>query len=279
MTNIYRPPTPRGAAPKLLQALRASIQKILETRYRREAERGAPAGSVESLKALADRAIATIKAITGKAVEGFWELGKQRDIATQAYRRFKIGHRIERQAQNPELATTAMVVGIFLLFEGCVGAGLFVADGKADIAVAFIYGFSVAAINIATGMVTGFFPCRYLGYRLRHQHPEPRDRRVRCTAWLGLTALLGVMLILNFSAGRVRATGSHKNIFDFETVSLLATFDDYYAIAIMVLGLLGGIVAIYKGWTGIQDPIPGYTAAWRDTTEAIAKAAEDIHDQ
>lgn len=279
MTEKFRIPNPQGAMPERLYDLRESNQEILEDRYQYAAGNKLPFGSVKGLKKLSDRAVATLKTISGKAVAAFLGLGEQRDISTQPYRKFQIANRIEREAKIPDLATTAMVVGIFLLFEGCVGAGLFIADGKADIPIAFIYGFSVAAINIATGMVTGFFACRYIVYRLSHQKPEPRDRKIRWAAWGGLIALLGVMITLNFSAGRVRATGSHINIFDFETVTLLATFNDYYAIALMVLGLLGGIVAVYKGWTGIKDPIPSYAEAWQDTKEAITEAAEEIYDQ
>ena len=44
---------------------------------------------------------------------------------------------------------------------------------------------------------------------------------------------------------------------------------------ILLLGAVGGLLAIYKGWTGISDPIPGFTEARREAEDSLIEAAQE----
>ena len=272
----FAAPTPGAHNEKRIQELQRSQQEVLTERAELSLERVDPDRSVAAVCPMVEKAVAATEATAQRSVLAFKGLNESQSDSAQGYRQFKVGHRIDRDARLPDTFFTAVVVLLALCLEGLVGAGLFLADGKADIVTAGLYGFSIAGINVAAGMTTGFFAGRYLGYRLRSQNPEPGALYIRCAAWAGLILGLAAMLLLGFAAARTRVTGSHKDIFTFDDAGFLATFNDYYALALIVLGLLGWIVAYYKGLTGIKDPIPGFSEARSDAKKAISDAAEHI---
>ena len=85
--------------------------------------------------------------------------------------------------------------------------------------------------------------------------------------------LLGMLIL---SAARVRAIGGHEHIFTFSEVSFLATFNDGLAIIIIVIGLLSSVIAIWKGYAGLSDPVPNLTAAFKYAVEGCNEKVSDL---
>lgn len=210
------------------------------------------------------------------AVEALKRLDNARVAATAYYREFKTDHGIRRDARKPDIFKTLMVAQCALLGEGGLTAVLMIADGKMDVLPGLAYGVSISAINIATGFVAGLFPFRFLSYRSDAPNPQPRDKKVRWVARFSATLAVSAMGVLHLAAARVRATGSHHDIFDFSQVGFGATFNDFYGLAIITLGTIGSILAIYKGRTGLSDPIPGFLEVREDAETKIDDAALDL---
>ena len=266
-----------GENAKKLEKLRASRREILENLQ--ELHASIPQGSMDGVKKAMHATIRQLERIPQQAKTAFDNLSALREVEAESYRGFKFDHDLNRDARTPNIFSTLMVVQGTILAEGAVTAALLVSDGRLDVAIGGAYGLSIASVNVATGLLCGFLPGRYFGYRLRAVESWPSDWKIRAFARTSFTALCGVMGTLNFAAARVRATGSHEGIFNFDAVSLAVTFNDYFAIAIMTIGLIGGVLAIYKGWTGISDPVPGFSEAkWESTTD-IDEAAQDLRDR
>ena len=279
MTKSFQAPIPETAMRDPLTDLRVSHNEVLYEQAELDQGDVDPDVVLVGLRSMVEHVVASTASIGERGTQAFALLVDCQSVSCQSYRGFKAAHRITREARIPDLFTTGVVVFLFLFLEGAMGGGLFLADGKADTVVAFIYGFSIAGINIAAGMTTGFFAGRYFGYRLRSKNPEPGAAQIRLAARFGFGLGVFAMLLLCFAAARTRATGSSHGIFDFDAVSFLDTFNDYYAVALIVLGILGWIVAFYKARTGIKDAIPGFTEAWQDATDEIANTAADLLDQ
>lgn len=224
---------------------------------------------------IAKRAQAQLSTIASQAEEAFHRLEDSRIERGQQLRAFKLDHAIKRDAYRPDRLMTAVIVTCAVMAEGSMAAGLMIADGKVDVFMGGVYGFSIAALNVVTGMTTGLFAGRYLGYRANAETPKSGDRLKGAAACVGFGLGLGTIGLLNFAAARTRATGSHQDIFNFSEIGLWATFSDYYAIAIMVLGAIGALLGIYKGWSGLTDPIPGYEAMDRAASDDVTALAED----
>ncbi|MBI1208198.1 MAG: hypothetical protein GC191_13045 [Azospirillum sp.] len=271
-------PLPKGPVDPacVLARLRSSHEEIQSLRRELAAAEGTSLAAAEQIVEVGVKALRR----TGERVQLlFRRLAMKRDAETQAYRAFQIDHGIEREATCPDIQSTVMVTQGAVLAEAAVTAGLLVSDGKLAPVEACIYGLSFAGINVAVGLAAGYFGCRFAGYRVNAPDARPRDEHVRLAAWAGLGASAGALTLLNLAAARTRATGSHKDIWNFEKVSFLGTFDDYFAIAILILGALGAVLAVYKGWTGIKDPVPGYTEARQAAEDDILYAAEELRAQ
>lgn len=195
---------------------------------------------------------------------------------TEDYRRFQFDHGLDRPAKTPNRMTTAFVAQIAVLIEGAGTAALAISDGKMDVVTGAVYGLTVAGLNVGGAMACGYFTGRYLDYGLRAPEPDRLHTRIRRTAWFGFFAFTGLLGLLNFAAARTRATGSPEYIFNLETLGLWATFGNYYAIALLVLGGLGALLGIYKGWSGISDPYPGFGEMRAAAEEAVDAEAEAL---
>lgn len=255
-------------------SLEDSRQSILDQQYR-NISTVKSVGSVASAIQALDAATSSMDRLARKAVETFDGLALKRIAKTQSYREFQLDLQIKRGARDPDRMKTVVVAQAAILIEGAATTALMVADGAMAVTEAAAYGFSVSFINVVTGFVTGFFPCRYVGYRIDAIEPKPRDRLIRITAWLGFSASLSLMGLLNFAAARVRVTGSHDDIFNFGQVGVLESFTQYHALAIVVLGGIGGLLAIYKGMTGISDPIPGFLESRHEAEDAIIESGDE----
>ena len=203
---------------KLRTELRECYRAIADQKLR-EWDNREPVGSLEPAHRAVEAAIRNLERIKDAAEAAMAQLAEQRLLRTQVYRQFKLDHGITRDARIPDILTTILIALVAMLVEGAATAALMVADGKMDIPAAAAYGMSVTILNYATGMFAGYFTARYLDHRADSPTPGPRDHRTRWIARAGFAALVGMLVLLNFGAARVRATGSHSGIFDFETAS------------------------------------------------------------
>lgn len=261
----------------LLADLRASRRDVEE--LCREAAGLPLAQPPETVLGLLDHAIQELERGAAAFEADLDALAARRDVKAADYRRFKLDHGIERGATTPDLFTTGLVATIAGLAEAAMTAGLFFADGKMDLPSGLTYGVTFAGLNISTGMFAGYVPGRGLGYRANAPETLPGDRIKRTLGWAGFAGMTGVMSLLAFAAARVRATGDHSGIWDFSDIGFMETFDDYFAIGLMVTAALGGAVAFMKGRSGIKDPIIGFSEMHAQATSEIAEDAEDFHGQ
>ncbi len=203
-------------------------------------------------------------------------LAQKHLFKTQDYRAFQLEHGLVRHATMPDPLQAILIAVISILTEGSLTSVLLISGGHMDVIEGFAYGLTVAGTNVATGLTTGYFPARYAGYKVDAPEQTIRDRKVRILGQAGLALGLGVMATLHFVAARVRVTGEHSGIFNFDAIGFLDTFNDAFALSIIVVGAIGSILAFYKGYQGISDPVIGYTALRRECEDEIDTAAQDM---
>ncbi len=258
-------------AARLLAKLRDSRRQVIGQMQTAPREQRVP--TPEQIAQPAIEAGAQLAQIEDQARASADRLKAERVAASQVKRLFQIERRILRPARTQDIPLACFVLMCCLFGDGALTAGLMVGNGDMDVPTAIIYGLTIASINVATGVTAGFFCGRFMGYKLRATEVTPQDRQIRWTARGGFAAFILSTLTLLFGAARVRATGSHSGIFDFSEISLAATFNDYYAIGIVVVGVIATVVAFYKGMTGFSDPEPGYTEIHKAASDDILAAA------
>ncbi len=262
---------------KVLKPLNKEHEAITSQKHAVKARR--ISGSLSGVIAALDAATKTIQVVGENGAEAIAGMVLARLKKTETCRAFIEDHGITHEAEKPNVLNTIMVSQGCILLEGMVTAGLMLADGKMDTPVAITYGLSVAGINVLAGLATGFFPARFIGYRWKAPYSWTRDRLIRIAAWCGLGGMISLMGVLNFSAARVRATGEHHGIFNFDTVGFWDTFNDYYSVGILTIGFIGGLIAIYEGYKGIKDSVPGYTRVWKAAETQVNTATQDVYDR
>lgn len=261
----------------LLSELRASRRAVAD--MCREAKGLPLARPPEASLGLLDHAIAELERCATEFETDLEALAARRDVKAADYRRFKLDRDIERDAATPDLFATGVAVAIAGLAETAMTAGLFFADGKMDLPSSVTYGATFAGLNIACGMFNGYGPGRWLGYRLNAPEKLPGDSIKRAAGWAGFAGITTVMGLLGLAAARVRTTGHHSGIWDFSEVGFLQTFDDYFAIGLLVTAALGGAIAFMKGRSGIKDPMIGFSEIHAQATTQLAEDADDFHEQ
>lgn len=273
MGFLWRGPTEQHALVVLakLRSRRADVERQM-----RQLAEEIPATDDRDIARPTQLAAENFRELSGQAQVAAMRLKAQRTAAFNNYRRFQYERGVMRPARKPDWLVTAIVLQVCGVVEGGITAALMVGNGEMDVISAVIYGLSVAFINVLIGVVAGFLPGRYATYNQDANEPGRHDHTIRTTARVGLILFAIAALALHFGAARVRATGSHSGIFDFSDVSLAATFNDYFAIAIVVVGLIGTLIAFYEGYFGLSDPVPDYTRA---RVEAEGKVDAEAHDQ
>ena len=98
------------------------------------------------------------------------------------------------------------------------------------------------------------------------------------SAWLGMLVILCGLAVLHFGAARVRVTGKHSDLFDFGTISFADTFNDYFALGLITVGVVGAAIAFFKGRHGFSDPIVGYSQIAIDTELYCKQAADNLYE-
>lgn len=178
-------------------------------------------------------------------------------------------HNAARPAKLPDPLDTIFVAMVFVLLEGGMTSMMMISEGKMDVMAGIGYGLIFASVNVIVGIVGGFFCLRYVNYKLSAPNPEPQDKRTRLIARVGYSIVLSVLAILVFCAARVRSLGSHEHIFSFDEIGFMSTFNDGIAVIIIVIGAVSSILAIWKGYSGLSDPVPGLSSARRHAETLI----------
>lgn len=280
-----KPPKHRSRGLSIAETVSGSAERLRESarniqRMQREQDSALSVDScdTQSESDIFRNAAADIEAAQKRGIAGLEKAAKTRIEAEQEYRRFQLNNAITRPVRRPDIVITCAILLICLLIEGGMAGALFIADGHMDIVQGFVSGFVLAGVNIIAGHVIGFFPGRYLGFRIHSTQARPFDGFIRFAAFTGIIASAAAVLLLHFGAARVRVTGDFHGIFNFDTVSFAATFNDYYALALILLGIVTACVSVFKGRHGIADPIPGYTAVANDCDQVICESAGELYD-
>jgi hypothetical protein len=259
-----------------LKNLGASQRDIL--RAQSELDCGAPKLDKKTARYRLESASKAMDAAATRCVAMLERMNQQKTETKANYRQFQIDHGLTRDAVQPDTGKAILLIQGCILVEGLLTAGLMIADGKMDVVGGLVYGLSVSAINIATGVMAGFFPARYSVYKLNAPYQTPRDSLIRSVSRLAFGGVVSVMGLLHFSAARVRATGSHADIFNFSQVGFWDTFSDFYGLAILVVGTMGGILAVYEGFQGLSDCVPNFSKIRKAAEHSIDAQADTLQE-
>ncbi len=203
-----------------------------------------------------------------------------RETRWRAYQELRLMQWIyntKRRPVLPDRLKNGYLVGMFGLAEGLGAGALMAADGKMAPEIGIAYGLAFAGTNLMMAGLAGFI-ARYFHYRTMPGALDPDGRPMRIAAWTGFAATTCFLLLLLFSAARTRATGSHNEIFDFGSVSFLATFNDSLAVALIALGVVGSVIGAIKGYSGIYDKYPGFLQAQQAAQDRSDAVADEIVD-
>lgn len=236
-----------------------------------------PRLNMECLQKIADAAVERIKTSTANTLQSFAALSEQNVKAEANYRRFQSENNITRDARQPDILKTLLILQCGFLAEGLLGTALFMDGGQYDLRSSLAIAFAIAGINTLTACAAGFFPGRYIAYRIDAEKPLLRDKAIRLLAWFGMLVMLSGLAVLHLSAARSRILGRHTDLFDFSTVSFMETWNDFFATGIATVGIVTAIIAFFKGRNNFSDPIVGYSQIARDVELHCKQAAENLY--
>ena len=197
---------------------------------------------------------------------------KLREKSLEYLRYEQVRKGVLRHIREPNIAASIFLIMAFWLAEGCITGAMMTLEGKMLVFEGFTYGLIFAGINVLVGLLTGFLSLRPAIARLQRPDKHGLDYLGLFVSWSGVAIGICALAVLIFSAARVRALGGHHEIFSFEHVSLLGTFDDAITLMIVVLGIASSLISIREGFSGFTDPVPGLS-------EAAKSASERINDQ
>jgi len=212
---------------------------------------------------------------TIRAELAFKDLEKHATKATRAFRKFCTKSLIDEDTDIPDQLKTSFFVVVAVVVEGVAAGALYMLGGKMDsIAQAMGYGLSFAATNVMMALFIGFFAIRY--GCIKH-HDQLSVRVLKALAWLGFGVGTGLLGLLIFTGSRVRSLGTHIDIFNFEKLSLAATYTDGFTVLLFTLVLISSAVGIWKGATGFSHFVVGLSRHQRRVTE-LDQLGEDLAD-
>ncbi|MEM6410176.1 MAG: hypothetical protein AAF683_01415 [Pseudomonadota bacterium] len=243
--------------------------------------------STENVAQTLDAAEGTMINIVAEAQQALHGLAAKRDAAGGYYRLIQASYHVFRAPTLPDWMNTVLLIIPFWLLEGGMAGAILIAEGRMDVVAGLGYGLIFALVNILLGVLIGYLPLRYLSYRTPLDLSDPDADQgltantllIRGLSSLALVVGLAAEAVLIFGAARLRALGSHEGVFDFSEIGFWETFDDSLAIILVVIGTSSVILAVMKGYSGLTDPIPGYSEAFFSATADIEDAAEDIVDE
>jgi hypothetical protein len=189
----------------------------------------------------------------------------------------QIGQRTPDIKKNVEQAIAILV--FMMILEGSFNALLFKDTQAAGLMGGLMIAFSVSAVNVAFGVIAGFFGLRYLN------HPS-LGAKIAGGAVASVFILCGVFLnffIAHFrdaaEAGLATAT-AEGTLGEFSLFSIapgavlrdmfpnVFALDTFVALGLLLLGLGIFGMAVYEGYDRISDSFPGYGRVWRKERKA-----------
>lgn len=286
-----RPPKASASSPDggiLDAALQTAVQTALTTLRASHADlaialetlwQGSVSVSLTTTIAALKTRTARIKAEAERACDAIGKLGAEKHRRCQSVRHMQVQHGVYRAARIPDPMNTIILSVVLILLEGCITAAMLVSDGRVEPMAGLAYGLMFALVNILLGLVAGFFGLRYLGYGLSGMlADDPKAIRIRKLASIGLVAAAIALSQLLFAAMRLRAVGSHHDVYSFGEVGFWSSWNDGVSIIILTIGVISGLLSCWKGYVGLADPVPGYGEVWIEATDGIDALADDIAD-
>lgn len=262
---------------KFLTEFERLAEAQAELRVQRDAMEAPPERpSFEDLEAATRKAEADFASLGAEAEAEIAKVEASRSDFEAPQRDFSLERGVSRPPKKPNHIKTAIVVQGTMVAETAGTATFLLGDGAMGMVLAFLTAFVFSATNIASGLAIGYFGLRWAVHGASGSTLKNRAKRWAAGALsgFGITAMIGMHL----AAARVRATGGHADIWNFEQASLGATFGDYYALALLALGLLAGLVALREGYGQLSDPIPGYSEIAQECESSFKAKLDEAFD-
>lgn len=224
-------------------------------------------------------AILDMKSLTGRIDDSFFKLRQQASIKLETYRAFKWmraggGKEITRSADVPKIENTLAILLCVAFVEAGLAGWVYALEGKMSLVQGFGYGAIFSFCNISTALGMGWI----LRYACITYHDQFKIGIIRSLAWLGITALFSLLVVLIVSGARVRGFARNTDIWNFTELPMLATFHDAYTILFLAIAIMSSAYAIFKGATAFSDFIPGFTAVEKEVI-ALDKQGEELAEQ
>ncbi|WP_300057259.1 hypothetical protein [uncultured Roseobacter sp.] len=199
------------------------------------------------------------------SVKGLSDLSDVVRAKTRACHQANWAYATPRDALTPNIWKTLGIT--YAVFWGETGMNTMVlsAEGKMSPADALIIAAIFSFVNITIAQLIGFLALRNMGYRLRPEleAEDPRPRKARRFGLIFLLVGLPILFVQFFAAARFRVNGSHEDVFSFERVSFLETFNDSIALLLIAIALVCAAINVLKGYSGYIEPLPGFAEPWK----------------
>jgi hypothetical protein len=215
--------------------------------------------------------------------------------AERSYQLFKTRHRrLEEPSEGRKIQFIIIIVGLMILAEGFVNLWFFRGSLETGALGASVITFSVAAVNVAVGMLAG----HTLG---KATHYIPKFWVRKTLGWIG--SILFFLAITSLHLG----FGVYRNIVDenqstdgaagelVPRIQTILSEGNWLALfagegtLLAVVGIAFAAIAFYEGMAAISDKYPGYASikkrtnrrleafenGWNDTKDDIEDAFED----
>ena len=240
---------------------------------------GANSFAVQGIVATVAGIVAYMQAHLGRFQAAAQTFTTRRDNAAQYLRAFQLEQGLRRPATKPDPLKAILLVMICGLTEGAMAGALMVGEGAMLPTQGLMFGMVFAFINIAVAITGSFYGLRYgLNTKAAAGSNGSKDfRRLGGWACFGFSLLIVILLIV--TASRVRAVGSHHDIFSWDKVGFLQGFNDGFAVALLALVIVSSFIAYAKGYSGFSDPVPGYTKARREVEDDIIAEISALREQ
>lgn len=262
-----------GRKAQLLKPLRlegAELVREIMGLKRREALRHASSG-----QSRVEAAINLFALLPDRVAKGLDDLAHSKKESAKAERLFRNELKITRELKLPDLLATLALISVGWTAETALTTISLASDGHVDLVGAMAVGATFSSANTGLGLVTGQ-ALRFATYRNRAEINRPGDKLTRAFGVAGVLGSLATEAVLLLTAARVRATGEHAGVFDFSEVGLFETFNDSFAIILIVTAALSYVIATVKGYNGINDPIVGFADHVGTTGKEIADQARKL---
>jgi len=255
-----------------------ALKRTIEARQR-QLTGGANSSTLEGIVATMTGIVAYMQAHLSRFKAAAQTFTTRRDNAAQYLRAFQLDHGLRRPASKPDLLMAILQIMFCGLTEGAMAAALMVGEGSMLPVQGLMFGMVFAFINIAVAITGSFYGLRFgLNTKATTDSNNSRDfKRVGGWACFGISLLIVTLLVV--TAARVRAVGSHHNIFSWDKVSFLQGFNDGFAVALLALVIVSSFIAYAKGYSGFSDPVPGYTKARREVEDDIIAEINALREQ